>query len=133
MPRGATCSLTSKAITIVGGSTPLSATSPRSRQTGNPHNPVSTFPGEGHADNGSGKGSLCGGADGSLSVGGFSRGGGKAESGAGDSDRGETSLHSYAANSHCYDFPRYSHSTKARQRYSVEEVYRRAFRLLVNY
>src|SRR5215203_1425839 len=48
MPRGATCSLTSKAITIVGGSTPPSATSPRSRQTGNPHNPVSTFPGEGH-------------------------------------------------------------------------------------
>src|SRR5215218_8028569 len=47
MPRGATCSLTSKAITIVGGSTPPSATSPRSRQTGNPHNPVSTFPGEG--------------------------------------------------------------------------------------
>ena len=48
IPHGATCSLTSKATTIVGGSTPLSATSPRSRQTGNPHNPVSTFPGEGH-------------------------------------------------------------------------------------
>src|SRR4051812_41684939 len=48
MPRGATCSLISKAITIVGGSTPLSAISPRSRQTGNPHNPVSTVPGEGH-------------------------------------------------------------------------------------
>src|SRR4051794_12156985 len=47
MPRGATCSLISKAITIVGGSTPLSAISPRSRQTGNPHNPVSTVPGEG--------------------------------------------------------------------------------------
>src|SRR3954451_15248119 len=46
-PRGAICSRISKAITIVGGSTPLSATSPRSRQTGNPHNPVSTFPGEG--------------------------------------------------------------------------------------
>src|SRR3954451_24104683 len=54
MPRGATCSLISKAITIGGGSTPLSATSPRSRQTGNPHNPVSTFPGEGqgHTDPG---------------------------------------------------------------------------------
>src|SRR3954451_7620339 len=48
MPRGATCSRTSKAITIVGGSTPPSATSPQSRQTGNPHNPVSTFPGKGH-------------------------------------------------------------------------------------
>src|SRR3954470_22390858 len=45
MPRGASCSLTSKAITIGGGSTPLSATSPRSRQTGKPHNLVSTVPG----------------------------------------------------------------------------------------
>src|SRR3954466_4359940 len=33
---------------IVGGSTPLSATSPRSRQSGKPYNPVSTLPGEGH-------------------------------------------------------------------------------------
>src|SRR5215211_2487898 len=49
MPRAVTCSLTTKAITIGDGSTPLSATSPRSRQTGNPHNPVSTFPGEGQS------------------------------------------------------------------------------------
>src|SRR3954464_14068637 len=48
MPRGATCSLTSKAITIVGGSTQRSAISPQSRQTAKPHNLVSTFPGEGH-------------------------------------------------------------------------------------
>src|SRR3954453_5570221 len=47
MPRGATCSRPSKPITIVGRSTPLSATSPQSGQTGKPHNPVSTFPGEG--------------------------------------------------------------------------------------
>src|SRR3954462_6140627 len=47
MPRGATCSRTSKPITIVGGSTPLSVISPQSRQTGKPPNPVSTFPGEG--------------------------------------------------------------------------------------
>src|SRR3954462_6386035 len=46
MPRGATCSLTSKAITIVGGSTQRSAISPQSRQTAKPHNLVSTFPGE---------------------------------------------------------------------------------------
>src|SRR3954452_6616479 len=50
MPRGATCSLTSKAITIVGGSTQRSAISPQSRQTAKPHNLVSTFPGEGHFD-----------------------------------------------------------------------------------
>src|SRR3954471_5956286 len=50
MPRGETCSRTSKAITIGGGSTPLSATSPRSRQTGKPHNLVSTVPGEGQYD-----------------------------------------------------------------------------------
>src|SRR3954454_12446520 len=48
MPRGATCSRPSKPVTIVGGSTPLSLTSPRSRQTGKPNNPVSTVPGEGH-------------------------------------------------------------------------------------
>src|SRR3954447_999820 len=47
MPRGATCSRPSKPITIVGRSTPLSVTSPHSRQTGKPHNPVSTVPGEG--------------------------------------------------------------------------------------
>ena len=47
MPRGVICSRTSKATTIGGGSTPLSATSLQSRQTGKPHNPVSTFPGEG--------------------------------------------------------------------------------------
>src|SRR3954453_1494814 len=47
MPRGATCSLTSKAISIVGGSTQRSAISPQSRQTAKPHNLVSTFPGEG--------------------------------------------------------------------------------------
>src|SRR3954470_11268516 len=47
MPRGAICSRISKATTIGGGSTPLSATSPRSRQTESPHNSVSTFPGEG--------------------------------------------------------------------------------------
>src|SRR4051812_36097460 len=47
MPHGATCSLTSKATTIGSGSTPPSATSLRSRQTGKPHNPVSTFPREG--------------------------------------------------------------------------------------
>src|SRR4051812_8239289 len=50
MPRGATCSLTSKAITIVGGSTQRSAISPQSRQTAKPHNLVSTFPGEGQGD-----------------------------------------------------------------------------------
>src|SRR3954452_1935453 len=49
MPRGATCSLTSKAITIVGGSTQRSAISPQSRQTAKPHNLVSTFPGEGQS------------------------------------------------------------------------------------
>jgi hypothetical protein len=38
----------SKAITIVRGSTPPSATSPHSRRRQKPHNPVSTFPGEGH-------------------------------------------------------------------------------------
>jgi hypothetical protein len=32
----------------VRGSTPPSATSPHSRQRQKPHNPVSTFPGEGH-------------------------------------------------------------------------------------
>src|SRR4051812_26128222 len=37
MPHGAT-------TTIGSGSTPLSATSLRSKQTGKPHNPVSTFP-----------------------------------------------------------------------------------------
>jgi hypothetical protein len=42
--------LISKAITIVRGSTPPSATSPHSRQRHKPHNPVSTFPGEGHSD-----------------------------------------------------------------------------------
>src|SRR3954454_17956082 len=47
MPRAATCSLTSKAITIVGGSAQRSAISPQSRQTAKPHNLVSTFPGEG--------------------------------------------------------------------------------------
>jgi transposase InsO family protein len=41
------CSLISKAITIVRRSTPPSATSPHSRQRQKPHNPVSTFPGEG--------------------------------------------------------------------------------------
>jgi hypothetical protein len=48
-PRGANCSLISKATTIVRGSTPPSATSPHSRQRQKPHNPVSTFPGEGHS------------------------------------------------------------------------------------
>src|SRR5215469_12495852 len=48
MARGATCSLISKAITIVRGSTPQSATSPHNRQRQKLHNPVSTFPGEGH-------------------------------------------------------------------------------------
>ena len=43
----ATCSRPSKPVTIVGRSTPLSATSLQSRQTGKPNNPVSTFPGEG--------------------------------------------------------------------------------------
>jgi len=37
-----------RGCTIIGGSTPLSAISPPNRQTQNPHNPVSTFPGEGH-------------------------------------------------------------------------------------
>jgi transposase InsO family protein len=50
MPRGATCSSISKAITIVGGSTPPSAISPPNRQRQNPYNPVSTFAGEGHAN-----------------------------------------------------------------------------------
>src|SRR5215471_14435740 len=47
MARGATCSLISKAITIVRGSTPQSATSPHNRQRQKLHDPVSTFPGEG--------------------------------------------------------------------------------------
>src|SRR4051812_17565847 len=47
-PRAATCSPTSKPITIVGRSTPLAVISPQSRHTGKPHNPVSTLPGEGH-------------------------------------------------------------------------------------
>src|SRR3954466_14379444 len=51
MPRGATWSRPSKPITIVGRSTPLSATSPQSRQTGKPYNPVSTVPGEGQQGN----------------------------------------------------------------------------------
>src|SRR5215469_16176766 len=51
MARGATCSLISKAITIVRGSTPQSATSPHNRQRQKLHNPVSTFPGEGHNAN----------------------------------------------------------------------------------
>src|SRR3954447_536097 len=46
MPRGATCSRPSKPITIVGRSTPLSVTSPRNRQTGKSHNPVSLSPGK---------------------------------------------------------------------------------------
>src|SRR5215469_7756903 len=49
MARGATCSLISKAITIVRGSTPQSATSPHNRQRQKLHNPVSTFPGEGQS------------------------------------------------------------------------------------
>src|SRR5215471_17832341 len=51
MARGATCSLISKAITIVRGSTPQSATSPHNRQRQKLHNPVSTFPGEGQSGN----------------------------------------------------------------------------------
>src|SRR6476469_9122800 len=47
MPRGATCSRPSKPTTILGQSTPQSLTSPQSRQTGKPHNPLSTVPGEG--------------------------------------------------------------------------------------
>src|SRR5262249_44963896 len=47
IPRGANCSLKSKAVTIVRGSTPRSATSPDSRQRQKPHNPVSPFPGGG--------------------------------------------------------------------------------------
>src|SRR5262249_35698770 len=43
-------SLISKATTIVRGSTPPSATSPHSKQRQKPHNPVSTFPGEGQSD-----------------------------------------------------------------------------------
>ena len=46
IPRGANCSLISKAITIVRGSTPPSATSPHSRQRQKPRNPVSTFRGK---------------------------------------------------------------------------------------
>jgi transposase InsO family protein len=46
-PHDATCSGTSKAITIVGRSMPLLATSPQSSQTAKPHNPVSPFPREG--------------------------------------------------------------------------------------
>ena len=48
MPRGATCSPISKATTIASDVTPRSDTSPPNRQRQNPHNPVSTFPGEGH-------------------------------------------------------------------------------------
>src|SRR5712692_8247164 len=44
-----TCSPISKATTIVSGSTLPSDTSPLNRQRRNPHNPVSTLPGEGQA------------------------------------------------------------------------------------
>jgi transposase InsO family protein len=47
MPRGATCSPISKATTIGYGDTPRSGTSPLNKQRQKPHNPVSTFPGEG--------------------------------------------------------------------------------------
>ena len=49
MPPGATCSPTSKDITIVSGSIPPSGISPPNRQSAKPHNPVSTKSQEGHS------------------------------------------------------------------------------------
>src|SRR5262252_9020849 len=53
MPPGATCSPISKATTIGNGDTPRSATSPLNRHRQKPHNPVSTFRGEGQSRPGS--------------------------------------------------------------------------------
>src|ERR1041385_5933721 len=59
MPRGATCSPISKATTIGYGDTPRSGTSALNKQRQKPHNPVSTFPGEGQPERGRSSKTVC--------------------------------------------------------------------------